>query len=217
VKDAPALRRAPVVRAIVLAAGAGRRFGGDKQVAELEGRPLLQHVLDALAAAGIDDPIVVLGANEQVVRGRIDWRAAEVAINPAPETGLAGSLQVGWAAAMNDGGRGDARGPADAAIVVLGDQPRLRAEVVRSIVSAELDAERPIVAPRYAGGGGRNPVRIERSAAAWLAELDGDRGLGPLIERRPELVRSIDVSGTNPDVDLPADLRALAAAPSDLT
>ena len=42
------------------AAGAGRRFGGGKLLATLEGRPILQHVLDALAAAGIDDPVVVV-------------------------------------------------------------------------------------------------------------------------------------------------------------
>ena len=50
----------PRVRAVVLAAGAGSRFGGRKLEARIAGRPLLQHALDALADAGIDDPIVVL-------------------------------------------------------------------------------------------------------------------------------------------------------------
>jgi CTP:molybdopterin cytidylyltransferase MocA len=202
----------------VLAAGAGRRFGGNKQLADLEGRPLLQHVLDALARAGIDDPVVVLGANAQLVRSRVEWRAAEILVNPAPETGLAGSLRLGWAAAMAVSSDGDSSTAAssDAALVILGDQPRLREAVVRALVAAPLDADHPIVAPRYSGGGGRNPVRIERSAADLLAPVEGDRGLGPLLESRPDLVRSIDVEGSNPDVDVAADLRALTAAPPDL-
>jgi CTP:molybdopterin cytidylyltransferase MocA len=80
------------------------------------------------------------------------------------------------------------------------------------LIDAPLDSARPIVAPAYAAGGGRNPARIERSAEAFLAELAGDRGFGPLIDAHPELVRTIEVEGDNPDVDRPADLRALHRA-----
>ena len=55
------------VAAIVLAAGAGSRFGGGKLLATVDGRPLLQHTLDRLAEAGIDDVIVVLGADAAAV------------------------------------------------------------------------------------------------------------------------------------------------------
>ena len=49
------------VVAIVLAAGASRRFGSPKLLAALGGRPVLQHVLDAAADAGLGDVVVVLG------------------------------------------------------------------------------------------------------------------------------------------------------------
>jgi hypothetical protein len=84
--DAPPARRrarrgrltevAGRVTAIVLAAGAGRRFGGGKLLARLDGRPILQHVLDALAAAGIDDPVVVLGRRCAGARHRLAGRAS---------------------------------------------------------------------------------------------------------------------------------------------
>lgn len=189
------------VRALVLAAGAGRRFGGGKVLASLEGRPLLQHVLDALAEAGIDDPIVVLGRDAAAVRAAIRWRRATIVTNPEPERGLASSLRIGWRSAL-DGG-------AAAVLVALADQPRLSPAVVAALVGLELDVARPIAAPRYAGGG-RNPVRVEATADALVKGLEGDRGLGPLIARRPDLVRSVDVAGSNPDVDRPEDLRAIA-------
>jgi len=192
----------PRVRVVVLAAGLGRRFGGDKQLASLEGRPLLQHVLDALDTAGVANPIVVLGHGAAAIRRAIDWRAADVALNPDPARGLASSVAVGWEAAL-DGSE------SEAVLFVLGDQPRLQPAVVRAVLEAPLDVDRPIVAPRYAGGGGRNPVRIERSAARLLREIEGDRGLGPLIEAHPELIRSIAAAGTNPDIDRPEDIASI--------
>jgi CTP:molybdopterin cytidylyltransferase MocA len=80
--------------------------------------------------------------------------------------------------------------------------------VLRLLLSAPLDPDRPLVAPRWADGG-RNPVRIEASAAGLIAQAEGDRGLGPLIAAHPELVRWLDVESTNPDVDTRSDLDRL--------
>ena len=57
------------VAAVVLAAGAGSRFGGGKLLASLDGRPVLQHVLDRVAEAGLGDVVVVLGDDADGDRG----------------------------------------------------------------------------------------------------------------------------------------------------
>ncbi|HYL41327.1 MAG TPA: NTP transferase domain-containing protein, partial [Candidatus Binatus sp.] len=117
---------------------------------------------------------------------------------------LASSLRTGWALAL-------AATPAvDAVLIVLGDQPRVSPTVVRALLKAPLEPRRPFVAPRYRGGGGPNPLRIEASAARLIAEASGDRGLGPLVAASPGLVRWLDVEGSNPDVAVPADLTTLA-------
>lgn len=201
------------VRAVVLAAGAGSRFGGRKLEARIAGRPLLQHALDALAAAGIPDPIVVL-APDSALEPAVEWRHASRVVNPEPGRGLAGSLQLGWAAALAF------EPPPDAVLVVLGDQPRLAPGVIRALVAAPIDPDRPIVAPRYAGSdagnsaraGARNPVRVEASAAALVDAAQGDRGLGPILDAAPGLVRWLDVPGDNPDVDHRRDLVAAIEA-----
>jgi CTP:molybdopterin cytidylyltransferase MocA len=53
---------------------------------------------------------------------------------------------------------------------------------------------------------------------AWAvaARLEGDRGVGPFLASRPELVVRVPVAGTNPDVDTPQDLADLAV-PADRT
>jgi len=187
---------------VVLAAGAGSRFGGGKLAARIDGKPVLQHVLDALADAGLDDPIIALPPDPDLPA--IDWRRAERITNPDPGRGLASSLQLAWDRAM-------ARDPSpEAVLIALGDQPLIRADVLRSLASMPLDEERPIAAARYTGTGAHNPVRVEASAADRIADAAGDRGLGPLLERHPELVRWLDVDADNPDVDTAADLARVA-------
>jgi len=201
------------VRAIVLAAGAGRRFGGPKLEARFAGRSILQHVLDALAAGGLNNPIVVVAGSDgpqaaagSTRLGAIDWSRAERVENPDPSRGLASSLQVGWLAAIA------ADPEPDAVLVVLGDQPRLRPDVVRALLEAPADATRPVIAPRYTASRARNPVRIELAGARLVREASGDRGLGPVLDAVPSLVRWLDVTGDNPDVDERADLAMLAEA-----
>jgi molybdenum cofactor cytidylyltransferase len=190
------------VVAVVLAAGAGQRFGSPKQLAPLHGRPLLQHPLDALAAAGLDDVVVVLGEDAPAIEAAIAWRAERRCRNPRPQDGLASSLRVGLDAAAEDAA-------ADAVLVVLGDQPSIRPDVLRAVVDAAGTTDRPIVRPRYAADGAPNPVLLRRDAWALAAGIAGDRGLGPLLAHRPDLVHEVPVVGTIPDVDTPADLVAL--------
>lgn len=193
------------VVAVVLAAGASTRFGSPKLVAPLDGRPLLQHALDAVAAAGLDDVVAVLGDESAAIERAIAWRGERREINPRPQDGLASSLRIGLDAAAMDPG-------VDAVLVVLGDQPSLRPEVVRAVLAAaEGNPATPIVRPRYRLDAAPNPVLVRRSAWTLAAGLDGDRGLGPLLASRPELVTEVAVPGANPDIDTPMELAALAA------
>ena len=190
------------IAAIVLAAGAGSRFGGGKLLAPLEGRPILQHVLERLEVADLHEVVVVVGADADAVEDRIDAGTARLVVNPAPDQGLSSSLKVGIGALSDD---------AEAALIALGDQPLLPARAVRALLDAEAQPGRPIVVPVYGDGAGRNPVLLRRDAFALIDQTSGDRGLGPLIDAHPELVHEIPirVEGGNPDVDTRDDLVAL--------
>lgn len=207
--EAPADRR-PRVAAIVLAAGAGSRFDGarpgGKLVAELDGRPLVAHVLESLGEAPVDETVVVVGAGAEGVREACEpyaERGVRVVENPRWAEGQSTSVRAGL------GALGPGMG---AAVVVLGDQPLVGAEPVRRLVGAfEGGAE---VAVATYGGRRRNPVLFARSV--WdglLRELDGDEGARSFLRRHPELVVEVpcDGAGEVGDVDTAEDLRRLRA------
>ena len=122
-----------------------------------------------------------------------------------PELGLASSLHVGLEAVA-----GLSDPDVSAALIVLGDQPRLRPDVIEALVDAWREGSRPIVAPRYAESGTLNPVLLAREAWPTAIATTGDRGMGPLIHASPDLVTFVPVAGDNPDVDTRADLERLA-------
>jgi molybdenum cofactor cytidylyltransferase len=189
---------------LVLAAGAGKRFGGQKLLAPLNGTPILQHVLNLAAVAALDPVVVVLGTDAEALVTRLWWRDEVRLINPVPEEGLSSSVRMGLASlALSDAGR---------AVVLLGDQPRLSAAQLDVILAAPTDESRPIVVPRYSGVPG-NPVLLERRAWHHAERLQGDSGMAQLFAANPDLLRYVDVPGTNPDVDTAADLAALESAP----
>jgi len=185
---------------LVLAAGNSRRFGSAKLLAALDGRPLLQHVLDVAAEVRLHPVVVVLGADAPALRQACSWRDEVLVVNPDPDAGLSGSVRLGLAQL--------AFSQVQRAVVLLGDQPRLSAKQLRSILAAPADETRPIVVPRYGGSPG-NPVLLERAVWPMASGLAGDAGMSQLIRSRPALVRYLDVAGDNPDVDTPADLDVL--------
>ncbi|HEY8438349.1 MAG TPA: nucleotidyltransferase family protein [Candidatus Limnocylindrales bacterium] len=201
---APPLR----VAGVILAAGSGSRFGGDKLLAEVDGRPLVRHVVDAAVAAGLD-PVVVVEPPAGALGG-VDLAPAARVVNAKPDEGLSSSVRLGLRALDSDGALA-----VDAAVILPGDQPLVRAATIRALVAAAGESPRtPFVVARHADGA-PNPVLARRSIWRLADELVGDRGFGPILATHPELVREVSIEGSNPDVDTRADLVRLTggAAP----
>jgi molybdenum cofactor cytidylyltransferase len=194
------------IGAVILAAGAASRFGGGKLRAELEGRPVVRHVVDAAVAAGLD-PIVIVLPPSDALEG-LELGPARPVTNPNPEEGLSGSVRLGLRAL-----EADARSTPDAALILPGDQPRVRPEVIRALIAdAETASEPGFVVPRYADDRAPNPVLACRRVWRLADELAGDHGFGPLLTAHPELVRRVPLPGANPDVDTREDLERLRSA-----
>ena len=197
------------VAAVVLAAGSASRFGGGKVTAELDGRPLIRHVVDAAREAGLA-PIVVVGPPSDALVG-VELGDVRRVVNPHPEEGLSGSVRIGLRALGDDAAAAPATA-AEAAVILPGDQPRVRPAVIRALVeAAAATPEVGFVVPRYGADGSRNPVLARRAVWRLADELVGDRGFGPLLAAHRELIREVPVDGDNPDVDTQDDLRRLAA------
>lgn len=195
-------REAHTAAAVVLAAGGGRRYGGPKQVAVLDGRPLVVHAVDTALAAGLQPVVVVTGGDSGRVAGLLAERAdVAVVANPDWASGQASSLRCGL----------DALDALDAgvavAVVLLADQPRVAPAAVRAVAAAAL-AGAPIARARYADGPG-HPVALARGVWDAARALRGDTGARALFDVVD--VVEVSVPGTVPgDVDSADDLARLS-------
>ena len=189
------------VSAVVLAAGAGSRFGGGKLLAPFGGRTLIGATLDGLRGAAVDETIVVVGAEGERLRSVSTAHGARVAVNRAWAEGMSTSVSAGL----------DACSPASrAAGVVLADQPLVGAGAVGRLVEAFEDGARVAVATY--GGDMRNPALFARDVWPLLGrEMSGDRGARAVLARHPELVTEVpcDDVADPADVDTVEDLRRL--------
>jgi molybdenum cofactor cytidylyltransferase len=192
----------PIV-GVVLAAGAGRRFGATKQLADLGGRPMLDWVLTAMGAAPLDRVFLVLGADSEAIVSRIDLGDAEAVVCGDWDSGLSASLRTGIALA-------DAAG-AEAAVVVLGDQPLISPAAVAKTIAARGGCA--AVRANYGCTPG-HPVLLERELFARVAKLGGDVGARALLAGLP--VREVDCDGLGSpaDVDTPRQLDAVRTSPT---
>lgn len=189
-----------MVAGLVLAAGAGRRFGAaPKQLAPFGGRPLVEHPVAALAAAGLDVVLVVLGAHADAVEAGADLADAHVVrcADWADGQGRALAAGVGAAAALG----------ADAVVVVLGDQPLIAPEAVRAVVAARRAGVEAVRATY--DGTPAHPTLLERATFAAVGALRGDAGARDLLRTRPVRLVACDGLGSAADVDVPADLARL--------
>jgi molybdenum cofactor cytidylyltransferase len=189
-----------VIGGLVLAAGAGTRFGGPKQLAELEGRPLLEHVLVAVAAAPLDRRIVVLGSGANEILARLDLHGAEPVVCERWDEGQAASLACGLARVEE----------AEAIVVVLGDQPRVAPEAVRRLIGSRGEGAAAVRAT-YGGKPG-HPVLLEHDLFQRLRDVSGDIGARNLLESVQLREVSCDDLGGGEDVDTPSQLQALRDA-----
>jgi molybdenum cofactor cytidylyltransferase len=195
-----------LISGIVLAGGTSSRLGRPKQLLDLEGRPVLQHVVDAAAAAGLDEVIVVLGHRAEEVGAAIHLPpGARTCVNPEYARGQSTSLSAGLEAASPQ---------SEAAVILLGDQPRMGADVVRAVVDAYRRTGGAVVRAWWGGRPG-HPVLFDRGVWPHLQAVDGDRGARDLLKAHPEWEVRVDAGDVAPsDLDTWDDYERLKGAGS---
>jgi molybdenum cofactor cytidylyltransferase len=184
-----------VISGVVLAAGEGRRFGGTKQLAQVDGRPLVLHAVDALRGAGVGELLVVTGHEAEAVDAILPGDV-RVVHNPRFRDGQATSLAAALHEVADD---------SEAAAVLLADQPGVTPDDVRALIDEFLRTRAAIVRLRYVDGPG--PALLSREIYAEAGHLHGDVGARVLIASHPEWVHEVLVDRPAPiDVDVPEDL-----------
>jgi molybdenum cofactor cytidylyltransferase len=186
-----------VIAAVLLAAGAGKRFGGDKLLHPLEdGVAIAAHAARNLATAGLE-VIAVVRWGDFPLYNMLEEEGCQVTMFQGASRGMGATLAHAIAQ-----GRG-----ADGWVVALADMPRIAPDTIRKIV-AELESGALIAAPVRKGERG-HPVGFGAGLRDELLALDGDQGARVVLERHRDAVKLVecDDPGILLDIDRKEDLR----------
>jgi molybdenum cofactor cytidylyltransferase len=186
---------------LLLAAGAGRRFGGIKQLALIDGEPLLLRACALADTVAPDAVHVVLGAHAEAIADRLP-ASVRVVRHPGWAEGLGSSLAAGIAAL-------DA-GPA-AVLVLLADQVALTAAGLSALVARWRTAPEALHCACYQGQPGV-PAIFPRRLFAELAALRGERGAKPILRREADPAQQLAMPEAAIDIDSVQDLLDWQAA-----
>lgn len=186
-----------MIAAVVLAAGKSARMGKPKQTLLVEGEPMLQRVLRTLRESKVDSVVVVLGAGAGEIRGQMSFEGEKVVVNRSYDLGMGESLKRGLGAVGRN---------AEAALVVLADQPFVSSATIDRLVDAYHGSKAPVVAPVYHGLRG-NPVLFDRRLFPRIMDVRGDVGAKSVVEEhRDEMLEvEVDDRGVVVDLDTPSD------------
>ena len=183
--------------AIVLAAGESRRMGSQKLLLPYGQTTVIEAVLRKALDSGVDRVMAVVGADRDAVRARLERYPLMIVDNEDFRRGMLTSVQAGFAALPAD---------AAAALVMLGDQPAVPTEAVRTVVRAFRGSGKGIVIPTCGGQRG-HPVLIAAKYRRAVAALDPAIGLRQLRLEHPEDVLEVEVGDPAilRDLDTPED------------
>ncbi|MBC6404687.1 MAG: NTP transferase domain-containing protein [Rhodospirillales bacterium] len=200
--EPPGNWRAPRVAALLLAAGQAKRMGSNKLIQEVTGKPLVRYAAEAALASQAAPVILVTGHRRDAIEEALEGLDLLTVHNRNYTAGLSTSLKRGLAA-LPEG--------IDAAVVLLGDMPRIVPEVIDRLIASFNPLEgRAICLPVHRGRRG-NPVLFGSQFFAEVQTVEGDRGARDLLREYADQVAEVplDDDAVLLDIDTPQALARL--------
>ncbi|MFZ0759047.1 MAG: nucleotidyltransferase family protein [Candidatus Sulfotelmatobacter sp.] len=194
----------PSCAAVILAAGASRRLGQAKQLVEIDGEPLLGRTVRLAAQVGCQPIVVVLGFEAHRMRSALDGFRVIVAVNENWRSGMGSSMRCGVETAL------EISPPPEDILLMVCDQVRVTADVLRQLLRLHGLAKYPITAARYSGRLGV-PAVFSSIFFPDLLDVSGDRGARAILERNAVRVGTVDFLEGELDLDTPDDLERSTA------
>jgi molybdenum cofactor cytidylyltransferase len=204
--------RPPRIGAVLLAAGASRRFGvADKLMAPLAGKPLLRWAAEAVAGSSLAPIVVVTGPDPAPVAAALaGLPELRFVANPDAERGMGTSVAAGITALAGE--------PLDGAAIVPGDMPLLSPALIDTLVAAfGAEGGARIVYAAATDGAQRNPVLWPARHFGALTRLDGAAGGKALLAAHAAEGMAVPVAPDwrLADIDTRADLESAARRLAD--
>ncbi len=189
------------IGALVLAAGQSTRMGQPKMLLPwADGKTIIEHIVEQLVMARIDEIVVVTGHYSAEIRERVQPFGVKIAFNRAYKTGeMLSSIQTGLRA-MSD--------HIAAGLMVLGDQPQMQPRVLYRLLKTYAEGVGQILIPSYQMQRG-HPLLIGRRYWHEILQLEGDASLRDVMNAHADEIRHVvvDTDTILHDVDTPSDYR----------
>lgn len=184
---------------IMLAAGNSSRFGSNKLLQLIDGKPMYMHTLEKLIKASEyfeDSRVIVVTQYDEIIT-ETQKLGIDCYVNRCPQRGISSSMQIGLRQAQKS----------DACLFAVADQPNLSAKTIVSLVQLFMDENKGMACTRCGDRTG-NPCIFGHRYFRELMILSGDRGGKALIKKYPGVVSYLDVHNETElrDVDMPSDL-----------
>ena len=180
---------------MLLASGSGRRFGGNKLLAPVEGVPLIARTMDALPAALFARAVVCTSYPE--ILALAEARGYLALENTRAAEGISASIRLGLSAP----------GEVDGALFAVCDQPFLKTDSILRLIDTFAESPGSICALAWGGARG-NPVVFPRDLFPELLALSGDTGGGAVLRAHRDRLRLVEASSPRElwDIDTMEDL-----------
>ena len=180
------------IAALILAAGAASRFGSTKQLADIDGKPMLQHCIDQANNVLPGMVFTVLGHQHQNIAANIT--GSQLILNPDWQEGVGKSIATGATYLKAD---------YDAILVLLADQPRVKSRHLHQLIRL-FDDRRPVCSYYHESGG--VPAIFPRVNFDALGRLSGDQGAKVLLKGMADDLLRLPLPEASFDIDRPDDL-----------
>ncbi len=180
------------IAALILAAGAASRFGSTKQLADIDGKPMLQHCIDQANNVLPGMVFTVLGNQHQNIAANIT--GSQLILNPDWQEGIGNSIATGVTYLKAD---------YDAILVLLADQPRVKSQHLHQLIRL-FDGRRPVCSYYHESGG--VPAIFPRVNFDALGRLSGDQGAKVLLKGMADDLLRLPLPEASFDIDRPEDL-----------
>ena len=191
------------VIALILAAGSSTRMGAkNKLLANVIGKPMITHVVDAIGQSMVNSVVVVTGYEREKIENVLSQRNISFVHNENFNAGLSESLKVGLKEIPDD---------VDGVLICLGDMPLLTSTIIDNLIKAFDPIEGRSICVPINGRKRGNPVLWDKSYLTEMTEIVGDVGAKKLLEKYSDHVFEVNFEEDNVliDVDTPDLLKSL--------
>lgn len=193
------------IAAIVLAAGESRRMGEAKQLLRFRGESFIRRSIDAVIDAGIENVLVVLGANAVEVADELAVCPVKTIVNENWSHGMGSSIACGMNAVLKNSP------DIGAVLITVCDQPFVDAKALGRLINEFTGSNAKIAASQYAETFGV-PAVLSSDVFVDLLAIPEDRGAKTTIKKHLRETKLVSLPEGAVDVDLPDDYRVLLEA-----